>query len=117
MLEKDVEAAEEDAARRAHRRKSTRAAPKTAAAADKAATVLNEDDYRWQRAPFPDSPRGILLLGDGDGTELIPMGIYTVENLSPSGITGPGMVVWSPSPFPATRPAAHANRRDRALKK
>jgi hypothetical protein len=43
-------------------------------------------------APIPDSPRGILLLGDGDGTNLFPTGICSVEFLSPSGMAGTGMV-------------------------
>jgi hypothetical protein len=31
-------------------------------------------------APIPDSPWGIPLLGDGDGTNFIPTGIETVED-------------------------------------
>jgi hypothetical protein len=43
-------------------------------------------------APIPDSPRGILLLEDRDGTNLFPTGISSVEFLSPSGMAGTGMV-------------------------
>ena len=61
--------------------------------------------------PIPDSPRGILPLGDGDGGKLIPMGKYLVGRLSPSGMAGTGMVAWSPTPIPANPPreaAKHA---------
>jgi hypothetical protein len=54
--------------------------------------------------PIPDSPRGIPLLGDGDGAKVPPTGIDLGENASPSGIAGPGMVSSSPSPFPANPP-------------
>jgi hypothetical protein len=50
--------------------------------------------------PIPDSPRGIHLLGDGDGTNLIPMGNQTGEIASPSGMAGTGMYGCPPSPFP-----------------
>ena len=56
--------------------------------------------------PIPDSPWGILPLGDINGAKLSPMGIYLVEILSPSGMAGAGMVPVSPSPVPDPRPAA-----------
>jgi len=33
--------------------------------------------------PIPDSPRGILSLGDGDGGKFIPTGMDLVEKWSP----------------------------------
>ena len=33
--------------------------------------------------PIPDSPRGILPLGDGDGGKFIPTGMDLVEKWSP----------------------------------
>jgi len=60
--------------------------------------------------PIPDSPRGILPLGDGDGGELIPTGMELVELLSPSGMAGTGMVPWSPTPIPASRPVKQHHR-------
>jgi hypothetical protein len=54
--------------------------------------------------PIPDSPRGIPLLGDGDGDLSSPTGMETVEFCSPSGLTGTGMGTHSPSPFPAGIP-------------
>jgi hypothetical protein len=54
--------------------------------------------------PIPDSPRGIPLLGDGDGSDLISTEIYMGEILSPSGFAGTGMVHHPPSPFPAYPP-------------
>jgi hypothetical protein len=55
--------------------------------------------------PIPDSPRGIHLLGDGDGNILVPMGNQTGKFVSPSGITRAGMICHPPSPFPRV-PAA-----------
>jgi hypothetical protein len=52
-------------------------------------------------APIPDSPRGIPLLGDGDGANFIPAGIQLVEKQSPSGLAGTGMVLHPPTPIPA----------------
>jgi hypothetical protein len=43
--------------------------------------------------PIPDSPRGIPLLGDEDGTSFSPTENYMEGNPSPSGLTGAGMVV------------------------
>jgi hypothetical protein len=40
---------------------------------------------------IPDSPRGIPLIGDGDGISLVPMGILLVANQFPSGLAGTGM--------------------------
>ena len=54
--------------------------------------------------PIPDSPRGILPLGDGDGARLIPTGMNLVGKLSPSGIAGTGMVRCAPTPIPADPP-------------
>jgi len=54
--------------------------------------------------PIPDSPRGIPLLGDGDGKILIPTGKKTGRNQSPSGLAGTGMVVCAPYPIPASPP-------------
>jgi hypothetical protein len=51
--------------------------------------------------PIPDSLRGIPLLGDGDGTSFFPTENYMEGNPSPSGLTGVGMVICPPSPFPA----------------
>jgi hypothetical protein len=62
-------------------------------------------------APIPDSPRGIPLLGDGDGAKLFPTGMNLVENQSPSGITGTGMVCLSPAPIPADPPCQASVRR------
>ena len=63
-------------------------------------------DQDGNGAPIPDSPQGILLLGDVNGAKLSPMGINLVEILSPSGMAGAGMVVVSPSPVPDPRPVA-----------
>jgi hypothetical protein len=51
-------------------------------------------------APFPDSPRGILLLGDGDGESFFPTRMKMGMIHPPSGFTGAGMVSYSSSPFP-----------------
>ena len=54
--------------------------------------------------PIPDSPQGILLLGDGDGKILIPTGKKTGRNQSPSGLAGTGMGDQSPYPISASPP-------------
>jgi hypothetical protein len=61
------------------------------------------------RDPIPDSPRGIHLLGDGDGNILVPIGNQTGKIVSPSGITGAGMICHPPSPFPRVPAATPLN--------
>ena len=55
-------------------------------------------------APIPDSPRGIPLLGDGDGANFSPTGIQMVGKQSPSGLAGTGMGIHPPNPIPANPP-------------
>ena len=54
--------------------------------------------------PKSDSPRGIPLLGIGDGRDLLSTGRLMGKILSPSGLAGSGMFSMSPYPKPAYSP-------------
>jgi hypothetical protein len=41
---------------------------------------------------IPDSPRGIHLLGDGDGSNFIPTGMKVGRIWSPLGLAGAGTI-------------------------
>jgi hypothetical protein len=66
---------------------------------------MSLDDY-WVSSDFKDgNGTRSSISRDGDGIKLIPMGIYMLQILSPSGIAGTGMILCSPSPLPTPRTA------------
>ena len=61
-------------------------------------------DVSMSTGLFPDSPREIPPLGDGDGANFSPTGIQMVGKQSPSGLAGTGMGIHPPNPIPANPP-------------